>query len=451
MENIHENPLGTEPIGKLLVKFAVPSCIAMIVNALYNIVDQIFIGQGVGYLGNGATNTILPLTIFTIAIALLFGDGCAAFFSMKLGEKRPEEAAKGVGTALICAMVFGIAVCILMNVFLTPICHLTGVTDLILPYALDYGHIIVSGFPFVAFSCCFASIIRADGSPIISMVGLIAGCVTNIVLDYIFVFPMQMGVKGAALATIIGQAVNCVIFLFYFTRFKHVKLVKEIWRVNLTYLKRICRLGSASFIIQISVVFIIIVVNNLLIRFGAKSEYGPEIPLTALGITMKVNNILLAIMNGIGAGALPIIAYNYGAGNQKRIRQAVKMAIGSAMICGAIATIFFQCFPYQIMAIFGAEGELYIKFGVLCLRVYLMFSVLDGLNNVIPTCFQAMNRPGFSVISSTMRQIGFMVPAQIIMAYVMGVTGILWGGVIAAGLSFILNVIMLQKCMKIKS
>ena len=367
---------------------------------------------------------------------------------MQLGRKKPEEAAKGVGNAMICALAIGVIICALCSIFLKPICHLTGVTDLILPYAMDYGRIIVAGFPMVAFTCCFASIIRADGSPKFSMAGLVFGCITNIILDYLFVFPLHMGVQGAALATLCGQLVNSIIFLFYFTRFKQVKLTKGTWKLSGKYIREIARLGISSFIVQIAVVVIIIVTNNLLIIYGAKSVYGAEIPLTALGVTMKINNILIALMVGIGAGALPIIGYNYGAGNLERVKKAIRLAVISATICGAIATVFFQIFPEQIVAIFGAESDLYVDFGVKCLRIFLMLCTLDGVNNVVPTCFQAVNKPGYSVVASVMRQIGFNVPPAIIFAALFGVTGILWGGPVCALLSFVLNLFLMRAVFK---
>ncbi|MGN0267784.1 MAG: MATE family efflux transporter, partial [Lachnospiraceae bacterium] len=204
----------------------------------------------------------------------------------------------------------------------------------------------------------------------------------------------------------------------------------------------------SSFIVQFAVVIIIVITNNLLIVYGAKSVYGPEIPLTALGVTMKINNILIGLMCGIGAGALPIIGYNYGAGNVDRIKKTIKLAILSATICGAIATVFFQLFPEQIVAIFGAESELYTDFGIKCLRIFLMLCTLDGLNNVVPTCFQAVNKPGYSVAASVMRQLGFNVPPAILFARLIGVTGILWGGPVCATLSFILNIFLLRSVLK---
>ena len=443
-----ENPLGTEPIGKLLCRFAFPSCISLIVNALYNIVDQIFIGRGVGYLGNGATNVILPVTVLAIGIGMLFGDGCSAFMSMQLGKKDEEAASAGAANTILCLIASSILLCILTSLFLRPICMLCGATETILPYAMEYGRIIFLGLPFSMFTGGMSSIIRADGSPSYSMAGLLSGCLTNIVLDYIFVFPLDMGIAGAALATVIGQAVNVLIFIGYFARFRHVRLTKSRWRMRPSFVGRICQLGASSFILQMTVVVIMIVNNKLLVYWGALSKYGADIPLTALGVTMKVNNILIAIMNGIGAGALPIIGYNYGAGNMDRVKQTIKLSVGTAMFCGVIATVCFQLFPGAIVSIFGTESELYMEFGILCLRIFLLLCVLDGLNYVLPTCFQAIGRPMYSVAASLIRQIIILIPAAVILPFFIGVTGVLWAGPVAQGGAFIVNLFLLRTVLK---
>ena len=216
------NPLGTERIGKLIVTFAVPGIISMVVNALYNIVDQIFIGQGVGYLGNGATNVVMPMTVMAIALSLLIGDGAAAYLSLKLGEGDEKSAARGVGCSISVMVVTGIVLCVLFNLFLEPLCRLFGATEDILPYAVDYGRIISYGILFSSIDSGMAGMIRADGSPKYSMAGLLVGCITNIILDPVFIFIFHWGVKGAALATIAGQILNAFLYLAYIRRFKSI-------------------------------------------------------------------------------------------------------------------------------------------------------------------------------------------------------------------------------------
>lgn len=222
-----ENPLGTERIGKLMLRYAVPSIISLVVNSLYNMVDQIFIGQGVGYLGNAATNVILPLTTFLLALGLMVGDGTATFMSLSLGKGKADEAAHGVGHAVTLTVGIGIILTVIFELFLQPLCRLFGATDAVMPYALEYGGIIILGFAFSAVDSAFGSILRADGRPKVSMAGLLIGCITNIILDPVFIFVFHWGVKGAAWARIIGQFLNAVFYIGCMFSFKCVKLKKQ--------------------------------------------------------------------------------------------------------------------------------------------------------------------------------------------------------------------------------
>ena len=309
--NVKANPLETEKISKLIILFSVPSIISMVVNALYNIVDQIFIGQGVGYLGNGATNVIMPMTVIIIALSLLVGDGAAAYLSLKLGEGNGNAAAKGIGNALCATLAIGVVLCILFNIFLKPLCILFGATEGILPYAIDYGRIISFGVPFAAISSSMAGIIRADGNPKYSMAGLLIGCITNIILDPIFIFVFHWGVKGAAFATIIGQIFNTILYIAYIKKFKSITLDKSSFILSGKVLAKVGSLGISSFITQIAIVLTMAISNNMLVSYGAKSIYGSDIPLTTIGITMKVNQIIMAVIIGLSTGAQPIFGYNY--------------------------------------------------------------------------------------------------------------------------------------------
>ena len=443
-----ENILGTAPIRKLLRQFALPSVISMVVNALYNIVDQIFIGRGVGYLGNGGTNVIMPYMVLCIGFGLLFGDGCAAYFSMEMGRGNQKEASRGVANAVVGMVVVGVIMGAVCSIFNERLCWLTGATETLLPYAMEYGSIIFLGFPFSMYSAGTASLIRADGSPRWSMAGLMTGCIVNIVLDYVFVFPLGMGMSGAALATIIGQGLNAFIYFLYMFRFKNVTLKKSYWKPSLSYMKRITRLGISSMVTQISVVIIMIVTNRVMTKYGADSIYGSEIPMTAFGIVQKVNNILTSIMIGIGAGALPIIGYNFGAQKYDRVKKTILMSVGAGMLCGLVATFFFQFMPETILSIFGTESDLYMEFAVKAMRIFLMLCILDGMNNVIPTCFQAVGKPGYSACASLMRNVGFNVPPILILPIFVGVIGALWNGPIAMAASFVMNVILVRKLFK---
>lgn len=438
------NPLGTERIGKLIFTFAVPSIISMVVNALYNIVDQIFIGQGVGYLGNGATNVIMPMTVIVLAFALLVGDGAAAYLSLKLGEGNGEAAAKGIGNALSALILIGILLCAIFNIFLEPLCILFGATEANLPYAMDYGRIISFGVLFSAISAGMSGIIRADGSPKYTMSGLLVGCIINIILDPIFIFIFHWGVKGAALATIIGQIINAIIYLAYIRKIKSVKLDKNSFAFSGKVLSTVCGLGVSSFITQIALVIIMAVSNNILVAYGAKSIYGPDIPLTTMGITMKVNQIVTAVILGLSTGAQPIIGYNYGCGQKDRVKQTYFIILSVATIFLVLALCVFQFAPMSIVQLFGSESDLYNEFAVKCFRIYLLACPLNGLQMVSGVLFQAIGKPVQATILSLSRQIIFFIPATILLPIVLGVEGGLWAGALADTLAFVTALIMLK-------
>ena len=260
-----KNPLGTERIGKLLVRFAVPSIIALVVNSLYNMVDQIFIGNGVGYLGNAATNVILPIMTVVLAVGLMIGDGCAAFMGLNMGKGDPDKAARGVGNAVVLTIAFGVIFTILCEVFLEPLCWLFGATEQSIQYCLDYGRPIIIGFAFLGIDMAFTPIIRADGRANISLIGMLIGCITNVILDPIFIFVCDWGVAGAAWATIAGQFLNAVYFIICMFRCKTVKLEKKHFRLSGRVCGKMCVLGLSSFITQFALVIVIAVVNNTLI------------------------------------------------------------------------------------------------------------------------------------------------------------------------------------------
>ena len=438
------NPLGTERIGKLILRFSIPSIISMVVNALYNIIDQIFIGQGVGYLGNGATNVIMPLTIIVIALALLIGDGASAYLSLKLGQGDSSSAAKGVGNAVSMTFVVGIILCALFQIFLKPLCLLFGATEDILPYALDYGRIIAWGVLFAAIDSSLAGIIRADGSPKYSMAGLLIGCITNIILDPIFIFVFQWGVKGAALATILGQILNAIFYLAYLRRFKSIRLKKECLVISGKITAKVCSLGLSSFITQIAMVLVIAVTNNVLVTYGAKSVYGSDIPLTTIGITMKVNQILTAIILGMATGAQPIFGYNYGCKQIDRVKQTYKIVLTVSTVVLIFAFLIFQFAPMRIVSLFGSESELYNEFAVKSFRIFLLACPINGCQMVSGVFFQAIGKPTQATALSLTRQIIFLLPATLLLPLALGVEGVLWAGPFADVLVFIVAVILLR-------
>ena len=438
-----QSPFATEPIGRLIVKFAVPSVIALLVNSLYNIVDQIFIGNGVGYLGNGATNIVFPITIIALALAMMIGNGGAAFLSLKLGEGNMETAKKGVGNAVVLVTVVSIVLAAVFLIWIDPILTLFGATDTLRPYALEYGWVIGVGLPFMMISGAINSMIRADGSPKYAMFSMVIGAVLNVILDALFILTFAMGVQGAAIATVIGQVASFVVSVAYMPRFKTVHLGASAFRPDLRACGSIVFFGLSSFITQFAITIVMALTNNLLAKYGAESIYGPDIPLTATGIVMKVNQIMISILLGIATGAQPIIGFNYGAKNYHRVKQALEIALIASEIISVLAFLLFQFAPMSVISLFGSEEGLYNEFAVKAFRIFLMLCPLTGFQTVIAVYLQAVGKPVKSAILSLARQIIFFVPAALLLPKALGVVGVLWTGPVADGLAFIMSLALL--------
>lgn len=439
----HSSPFETENIGRLIARFAIPCVISMLVNSLYNIVDQIFIGQGVGYLGNAATNVAFPLVTISLAFSLLIGDGCAAFFSLRLGAKDKESAAKGVGNAITLAVGFGVLFLVFGTLFMTPLLRLFGSTDTVLPYAQDYTRIILIGLPFVLIGTAMNSIIRADGSPKYAMISMITGAVINTVLDPIFIFVFKWGVAGAAFATILGQIATAIISVVYIFRFKSIHFKPSLLKLNGKISRTVMSFGASSFITQVAITLVVVVMNNSLAFYGAQSVYGAEIPLSALGIVMKVNQILMSLLLGLGVGSQPIIGYNYGAKNFKRVKKTYLISVSIASICAIIGFILFQFCTQGIVNIFGQEDALYNQFALKSFRSFLGLCFLNGFQVVSSIYFQATGRPIKAATLSLSRQVLFLIPMILLLPRFFGVEGILFAGPVADGLAFVLAAIFI--------
>ena len=437
-KNEASNAFATEPIGKLITKFAIPCVISLLVNSLYNIVDQIFIGWGVGYLGNGATNVVFPITIVALALSLMIGDGGAAYLSLKLGEGDTAKARRGVGNALAMVIVVSILLAAVFLGFINPILNLFGATDVLRPYALEYGFVIGLGLPFMMIPAALNSMIRADGSPKYAMFSMILGAVINTVFDPIFIFVFGMGVRGAAIATVMGQVASFVFSIIYVFRFKNFRLTLADLRPQAAVCRNVLSFGISSFITQIAITIVMALSNNLLASYGAQSVYGSEIPLTAMGIVMKVNQILISILVGISTGAQPIIGFNYGAKNFHRVRKAFDIALVASEIVAVVGFLIFQFAPMSVVSLFGSEEGLYNEFAVLSFRIFLLLCPLTGFQTVAAIYLQAIGKPGKSALLSLSRQIIFFVPAALILPRFLGVLGVLWTGPVADGLAFLL-------------
>ena len=438
-----ENILGTEKIGKLIRKFSIPCIISMLVNSLYNIVDQIFIGWGVGYLGNGATNIVFPIVVICLAFSLMFGDGTSAYLSLKLGEKKEKEAAKGVANGILTVTVVALLFCIVTLIFLPQLLNLFGCTDALRSYAFTYGSIIAMGIPFMMIGTTLNSIIRADGSPKYAMISMVLGAVLNIALDPIFIFVLKMGVAGAAIATIFSQFVTFVINALYIKKFKTIKISKDLFKPQFRTIRKISMLGISSFINQMSIVLVIAVENNLLAKYGAISKYGADIQITVLGIVMKISQILNSIVIGIAVGAQPIFGYNFGAKNFDRVRSALKKVLGISVTISTIAFILFQTIPDKLISIFGSGDELYLEFACITFRIYLMLCIANGIQIPAGIFFQAIGKSSKSAILSLSRQVAFLLPAMIVLGNIFGIMGVLYSGPFADGLAFVLATALL--------
>lgn len=445
MEQLQEtgkSPFATQPVGKLILKFAIPCVIALVVNSLYNIVDQIFIGWGVGYLGNGATNVVFPITIIALAFAVLIGDGGAAYMSLKMGEGDMESVKRGVGNCTLMVTIAGIVIMAVFLIFLKPILTLFGATPstdpLLRQYALQYGYIIGIGLPFTMISTALNALIRADGSSRFAMFSMLLGAIINTVFDPIFIFVFNMGVRGAAIATIMGQIASFIVSIVYIPRFKTFRFDRACLKLKAGTCGKVLSLGVSSFITQIAITIVMVLFNNLLTKYGAASEYGSDIPMTAMGIVMKVNQIMLSVLVGIAVGAQPIIGFNYGSKNFARVKRAFEIAIIAAETVAVICFFIFQFAPMAVVSLFGSEEGLYNEFAVKSFRIFLMLCPLNGFQTVAAIFLQAIGKPVKSAVVTLSRQIIFLIPSAIILPMFMGVTGVLWSGPIADGLAFIL-------------
>lgn len=436
------NPLGDAPVRKLMIKFSVPSIVAMLVGALYNIVDQLFIGHAVGTLGNAATNIAFPLTTSCIALSLLFGIGGASCFNLAMGGGKKNEAAYYVGNAITLLLMSGLILMTVTELFLLSLLNFFGSPADVLPYAEEYVRITAFGFPFLVLTTGGCHLVRADGSPAMSMACNITGAVINTVLDAVFIIGLDMGMKGAALATVIGQLISAFLVVNYLRRFKTVPLTKAHLKLNFGYAKRTASIGLASFINQTAMMIVQIVLNKSLKHYGALSVYGESIPLACAGIVMKVNQIMFSVVIGLGQGTQPIESFNYGARRYGRVREAYRLAITLGLAISVVCFIIFQTFPRQIIALFGEGSEEYFSFGEKFFRIFLFFTWLNCVQPITTTFFTSIGKPLKGAFLSLTRQIIFFLPFLIILPKFLGIDGILYTGPSADFLSAVVTITM---------
>lgn len=423
-----ENPLGVRPVKGLLFSFSIPAIISCLVNSVYNIVDQIFIGQGVGYLGNAATTIAFPLMTIIMAFATLIGSGGSAYAALRLGEGRKREALLTLNNLLVIAIGLGILLAATGLIFLKPILTLFGATETTMPYAIDYTSIVLIGVPFSMVSIALSSMARTDGHPRMSMYGILIGAALNTVLDPIYIFVLGWGVKGAAIATITAQFVSTVVLCYYFLRKGNMRFTRRYMKPVGRVWYKIFSLGISSGITSLVACIMQVVMNNSLVYYGNQTEITGDVALSAMGIVMKIAMILASVCIGFGIGAQPILGFNLGAKKYTRVRHtyllAVSIATGSILIGWAVC----QLAPHVVLSLFGKENQTFTDFAVRCLRIYLGGIFCAGFQIVSTNYFQATGQPLKASLLSMLRQLILLIPLLLILPLFFGLNGLLYAG-----------------------
>lgn len=444
-----ENPLGSEPVSTLLRRFAVPSVIAMLVSALYNMVDQLFIGHSIGVLGNAATNVAFPLSMVCTSIGLLCGIGGAANFNLCMGRREPEHAKSYVGSAISMLAILGVILCVAVQLFLHPMMLLFGATPDVIDYACTYTRITSIGFPFLIVTIGGSNLIRADGSPKFSMLCNLVGAIVNTILDPLFIFVFHMGMAGAALATITGQILSFALVVFYLRGFKTLPLSLSDLKPNMACWARIAALGATPAFNQVAMMVVQIVMNNTLTHYGSNSVYGSDIPLACAGIISKVNMLFFSFVIGISQGLQPIVSFNFGAQKYDRVKDAYKKAVFAATAISIVAFLCFQLFPRQIIGIFGSGSEEYLHFAERYFRIFLFFTFLNGIQPVSSNFFTSIGAPKKGIFLSLTRQIIFLLPLLLIFPYLFGIDGVMYTAPIADLAAASVSIVMVVREFKI--
>ena len=425
------------------------------VASLYNIVDQIFIGRGIGINGNAATNVAFPLTTICVSISLFLGLGGASIYSISLGQGNKKKAADMIGNTIVLSIAFSLIFSMVFRVVVKKFMIMFGATQEVLQYSIDYTSITSIGFiPFV-FSTVMSHIIRADGSPKYSMFSVLIGAAVNIILDPIFIFKFNMGISGAALATIIGQFISFFITLRYVFKFKNITFNRYSFNLYSENVLKIFSLGASGGINQFSMMIVQITMNNVLSYYGALSIYGGNIPLAVSGIIAKINMLIMAFIIGSGQGSQPIIGFNYGAKNYDRVIETYKLTVSITTIIALISFLIFQIFPRQVVSIFGDGSELYFQFAERYMRVYMALMIVNGIQPVSGTFFTSIGKAFKGAFIAMTRQLLFLLPLIIILPRIFGIDGIMYAGPIADGIALIVTIIFvsleIKKIKKLKS
>lgn len=439
------NPLGVQSVNRLLSQFAIPSIISMLVGSLYNIVDQFFIGQRVGELGNAATNIAFPLSTSCLALALLIGIGGSSAFNLAMGSGHEKRAVNIMGNAVVLLAGSGLVLSIITLLFLKPLLLFFGSPKAVLPYAMEYTKITAFGFPFLLLSTGGGHLIRADGRPRITMLCNLVGAVLNTILDALFVFGLNLGMSGAALATIIGQIVSGALAIGYLMHGKTVTIRRENLRIKWENVTRIASLGMAPCSNQVAMMVVQIIMNQSLKHYGSHSIYGENIPIACAGIITKVNMIFMSFVIGLSQGLQPIASFNYGAGKKGRVKEAYMKAISIGAVLAVIAFLMFQFFPRQIISIFGDGSELYYQFAIRYFHVFLFFTFVNFMQPITSNFFTAIGKPKVGSFLALTRQILFLLPLILLFPLFLEIDGIMYAGPVADCLAAVVCFIMVYR------
>lgn len=436
--------LGEEKIPKLLFKFSIPCIISLLISSLYNIVDQIFVGNSeLGYLGNAATGVIFPITMIAMAFAWCFGDGAAAYLSLCQGKKDTKAAHQCVGTGIVVTIFISILLIIFFFIFKKPALMFFGASDKTIDMAMNYFNIVIPFFPAFMLINYLSSVIRADGSPTYSMIAMGVGAVINIIFDPIFIFVCKFGIAGAAWATVMGQIASLILIIIYLFKPKTFKLSINSFMLHFKVFKNAVLLGISTFITQLSIVVISVLCNVMLKKYGEMSVYGADIPISVISIETKVYTIIINIIVGIVLGGQPIIGYNYGAGNIKRVRKTYYLMLALSLAVGIVSTLIIELFPTLIIGMFGSANDpLYLEFAVKFFRLFLSLVTFSCIIKLSSIFFQAMGKTVKATIISLIRDIISFVPLVICLPLSFGIDGVLYAGPLSDCVGIIVTIIV---------
>ena len=420
------NPLGTEKISKLLVQFAIPAILSALLGAVYNLTDQAFIGQRIGYLGNAATTVAYPITIVCGAVGLLFGIGATVHFNLLQGKGKTDEALRYGANGISALVASGLSLMVLTLVFTTPILYLFGANQEVLPYAQSYLRITALGIPFLLLTNGGTLLIRADGSPRYTLLCSIVGVGTNILLDFLFLYPLGMGVEGSALATILGQILSAVLVVRYLGHMKTGKLKKEDFAIRKDRVGDMVKIGAAASLNQVAMLLSQVVQNSSLRHYGDLSVYGSSEVLAAAGVVAKVNMIFYSVIIGFSIGCEPIMGFNYGARQFDRVRETYRKTLLFVVIIGVVEFACFWLFPNQLLSVFGEGTAAYGAFAVRYMHIFLFMVAINGVAPVTMNMLSSTGNAKRGAIISLTRQIFLFIPLMLVLPLAWGLDGLLY-------------------------